>query len=569
MAQDLQLVFSIFNLVLMNTCRSDIAKFRVGDGEFSCLPQRLSDLSTKYPPSLSGGDLDIVVLVVSPTTCASNDRGNAAVILGAPDVDGKAVAFELCNGTSRDEYWADYYQKSLELERRGAALLLAAEPYPAKLPEHMDDELTRTLRTPVCIMDQIMFRNIRKAADEAGGTAKGSFSGLPFYRVDDEPDIDTPITGITITAAGSEELSLEIPAGTSTFNPETFPGFEGSLISVRLREDCYNYPSEDWAACVRCWSTDRVANEGGPFENFEEIAGAGTLALPKVLFIPLESDGNTTGKLKTCFSYYYHWAVIADRLLADGAIIGGLRENSLTVAGPYLVGNKVVPAFSTIRMHSRTISQLLTDKGGVNVRLPELTDRQGPPYYASSDVRLGLTSIRVWEDSDDWQDRHFVCIAGQALYNPKTHLGAPAPEFDEDGGLVNGTFKPVVHVRPSAACSDISSCAECLTASSPKLQLDGGSYANRVVLLEEADFPCFHKHTEFSQAAMEAAPFALLVGIAADMTPTISDLNGELAEARLPFPTFTLDSTCGQRIVAGCGDSGLTCQRSIAVQLPP
>eukprot|EP00951_Prasinocladus_malaysianus_P021123 scaffold174276_cov22-Prasinocladus_malaysianus.AAC.1 len=67
------------------------------------------------------------------------------------------------------------------------------------------------------------------------------------------------------------------------------------------------------------------------------------------------------------------------------------------------------------------------------IRLPALTDQQGPPFYAPAEDELGLTAVGFWDDvieSDD-EDRHFECLAGQAVYNPNSHNGVRRPRLPQ------------------------------------------------------------------------------------------------------------------------------------------
>lgn len=59
---------------------------------------------------------------------------------------------------------------------------------------------------------------------------------------------------------------------------------------------------------------------------------------------------------------------------------------------------------------------------------------------------------------------------------------------------------------PSDSCSNSNSCAECLKANTLKLRLTRSSYEDVVILLIESDFPCFHKHSEFSMVTARASP---------------------------------------------------------------
>ncbi len=70
-----------------------------------------------------------------------------------------------------------------------------------------------------------------------------------------------------------------------------------------------------------------------------------------------------------------------------------------------------------------------------------------------------------------------------------------------------------------------------------------------------------------AQAAQEANPFALLVGQQAFSRHTITDV--EMPTLR--FPTFTIDATCGERIVGFCkeGNNRPDCPQGLYVQLPP
>jgi hypothetical protein len=64
--------------------------------------------------------------------------------------------------------------------------------------------------------------------------------------------------------------------------------------------------------------------------------------------------------------------------------------------------------------------------------MPELVDRQGPPFYAPEESEPGVTDIGIWDTLDELlsvsvTDRHFDCMAGQAIYNPLTHPEARNP----------------------------------------------------------------------------------------------------------------------------------------------
>jgi hypothetical protein len=69
----------------------------------------------------------------------------------------------------------------------------------------------------------------------------------------------------------------------------------------------------------------------------DEVGLLAQVGTEKILFIPLRGEGYTLGHSSTCFNYFYHWSVIGAELLVNGVVIGGNRDDVVTVAGPHKV----------------------------------------------------------------------------------------------------------------------------------------------------------------------------------------------------------------------------------------
>jgi len=532
--------------------------------KYGCLTQAYGE---QKPESLKE-PLEIQ-FVGSTNDCTTPDEST----LNQEDVDkvsGKVAVFRMCSGaTSFVDYYRDYFLKTLSLEQSGAVMVIPVEAWIAKLPEHMDrGELTESLNVPICIMELRVFDGLKLLMNEPG--VQGDFSSLIFYNVASEPNFDTPITSITVDL-NKNDHSFSLPATTSTFNNDTTPAITGTLLPLQLRPECYHSPSLNWTSCVECWSLDRIGNAPGPVLNHDQIMNASTSLGQHVLFVGLEAQGALQGHISTCFSFYYHWAVIGARLLTDAVLIGGLSNTRLAIPGPYLVGTRTVPTFSIINMHSNTFSNLLSEQmefGNVTVVLPALEKQQGPPFYAPVEQELGITKIGLFDDSpadSGEEDRHFECLAAQATFNPEQYNGSPAPMISRDGEIQAGSTYRVVYVKPSADCGDEATCGRCLSKPTGKLDLDPDvDYGSLVILLHEDDFPCFLSHSEFSQAAVEAGPNALIVAQLGSFSHTVSD--SEMA--RLAFPTFAVDKGCGTRAIDNCDPEASLCPDALYVQLP-
>jgi len=539
-----------------------------GPSPYSCLSQAYPE---QYPTAL---EEPLEVQFVESSEECMDKESTTLSLANLENVDGKVVVYRMCSkAASRSEYYLDYFFKAFRLEEQGAVMVIPVEAWDSKLPEHMDrGELTETLSIPVCIMEKPMAVALLRELEDDPST-RADLSALPFYNSALEPRLDSPITKLKITVDSTHDLTL--PIGTSTFNPETSVAVTGTLLPLELRPECYQTPAEDWGRCVSCWSSGRIGNQNGPVLNHNEIITASTGPGQHVLFVGLEGQGAIKAHNNTCFSFFYSWAVFGERLMTDAVLIGGRSDTRLAIAGPNLVGAEVVPTFNTINMHSNTLSNMLSDQKLHNnitlqVELPALEGQQGPPFYAPVETEPGLTALGFWDDSlsdVDVRVRHFECLAGQATFNPQSHPGSPAPLITGAGTVMPGSGRRLLYVKPSVDCADSATCGRCMDAPTGKLDLDPDqSYADVVILLHEDDFPCFQRHSEFSQAAIEAAPFALIVAQLGGARHSVVDTE----QPRLAFPTFAVTKECGSRVVENCdpdGDDKL-CPDTVYVQLP-
>lgn len=81
-------------------------------------------------------------------------------------------------------------------------------------------------------------------------------------------------------------------------------------------------------------------------------------------------------------------------------------------------------------------------------------------------------------------------------------LQSPAPIVSGAGTVAQGTGRRLLYIKPSADCANRATCGRCLDGPTGKLDLDPNqSYADIIILLHEDDFPCFQRHSEFSQVS--------------------------------------------------------------------
>lgn len=103
-----------------------------------------------------------------------------------------------------------------------------------------------------------------------------------------------------------------------------------------------------------------------------------------------------------------------------------------------------------------------------------------------------------------------------------------------------GSGRRLLYVKPSVDCADSATCGRCMDAPTGKLDLDPDqSYADVVILLHEDDFPCFQRHSEFSQVcclfsmsrdAAHTPPWNVVIG--PHLTP---DVRRRLLSRRRPL----------------------------------
>jgi len=559
--------------ILLPTAFAEIATFVVDGNSYSCLPMYSAN-RVAFPADLAGDEKEIQIVRNMGTNCAGDnvhkDADGTLSEIDVSKVSGKVAIFEICSdASSREEYWLDYFRKGLALRQAGAIMLIAVEAYTAKLPEHMDLEITRTLEIPVCVMERRTFSSLKSKVEEIGAQAAGDFSSLPFYSPFNEPRFDSPITAVKLSEVfNGNRVQNEFPATSVTYNPSQAEAIQGSLVELKLKDNCKANQATDWASCVACWSSDEFGNSAGPIENLEEIIntpvseenGGG-----KILFMPYH--GHTAPK--TCYPDAYQYSAIAWDLMATGLLLGQPSDEYLPIYGPYLVGSQTVPTLTILSIHTETTLQVLEDGNSVQASFPALVNQQGPAFYAPKEVEIGFTSIGFWDDQLDGSsgDRHFECFSGQALYNPNSFLGVPAPQTNRDSGNIEpGSGRKLVVGHPSEACASRDTCADCLRPGNPQLDIDTSTdYSVSVLLLNEDDFPCYHQHSQFSLAAIEANPLAVLVAQVSASRHSISDTMVET----LDFPTFTISEECGLRVVGNPCQPESACEdRHVYVQLP-
>ena len=466
-----------------------------------------------------------------------------------------------CNFTRWQALSEDFLHKVNEAAKAEAVGVVFVSRLPAEMP--MSGMNMMAYGVPSCHMPNWEWKKLEKllAAKGTYASLKVNVKGLPMYVVEEEPVMRPPITKVDVV---DRLMTKTFPASQSSFSPHTTGPVAGEIVRMRLRRGCL---TTNVTACqLACWGKyDFTDPANSVVENREDLEG-------KVAFFDMQDLlglDHDSFHSNACFHYFFHFPIFAAQSGAKGVLLGGTSDVQHVTPGPWaLAYDMKIPTFNLNKIHSDVLSNLTAESAaggqeGPKAQLPAVENRTAVPFFADAEEQLGSTKVGFFippvpaghelagDELFAGGAKHFECFAGQNLHNPRSHPGIGHPS--EEGLQANQMPVAITRAGPSPACGDRTRCGECLKdhhtqipRAGNKVPAPGGTPApsDSILMVQEDEFPCFHSRSEFIAAAAVHQPKGVILVESGDRAHTID------TEVTYPFPSFSVDRTCHDRIQA-------------------